>query len=82
LRAEVAALIAFSVRPRRAIAGENLVLRCQLSLFEERGMKPPRIDAAKCASLSLLARVRDCALAEHHQPGEAAAAVGSGRAWL
>ena len=46
LLADLAGLIALSVRPRRAIEAENLVLRRQLALFKERGTKPRRIDAA------------------------------------
>ena len=40
LLADLAGLIALSVRPRRAIEAENLVLRRQLALFKERRMKP------------------------------------------
>ena len=56
LLADLVGLIALSVRPRRAIEAENLVLRRQLALFKERGMKPRRIDAATRASLALLSR--------------------------
>ena len=42
LLADLAGLIALSVRARRAIEAENLVLRRQLALFRERGMKPRR----------------------------------------
>ena len=56
LLADLAGLIALSVRPRRAIEAENLVLRRQLALFKERRMKPRRIDAATRASLALLSR--------------------------
>jgi putative transposase len=59
LLADLAGLIALSVRPRRAIEAENLVLRLQLALFEEWGMKPRRIDAATRASLALLSRLCD-----------------------
>ena len=41
------------------IEAENLVLRRQLALFKERGMKPRRIDAATRASLALLSRLCD-----------------------
>jgi hypothetical protein len=54
LLADLAGLIALSVRPRRGIEAENLVLRRQLALFKERGMKRRRIDAATRASLALL----------------------------
>jgi putative transposase len=56
LLADVAGLIALSVRPRRAIEAENLVLRRQLALFKERGIKPRRIDAATRASVAWLSR--------------------------
>ena len=56
LLADLAGLIALSVRLGRAIEVENLVLRRQLALFKERGMKPRRIDAATRASLALLSR--------------------------
>ena len=56
LLADLAGLIVLSVRPRRAIEAENLVLRRQLALFKERGVQPRRIDAATRASLALLSR--------------------------
>ena len=59
LLADLAGLIALSGRPRRAIEAENLVLRRQLALFKERGMKPQRIDAATRASLALLSQLCD-----------------------
>ena len=59
LLADLAGLIALSVRPRRAIEADNLVLRRQLALFKERGMKPRRIDAATRASLALLSQLCD-----------------------
>jgi transposase InsO family protein len=59
LLADLAGLIALSIRPRRAIEAENLVLRRQLALFKERGMKPRRIDAATRASLAVLSRLCD-----------------------
>jgi putative transposase len=59
LLADLVGLIALSVRPRRAIEAENLVLRRQLALFKERGMKPRRIDVATRASLALLSQLCD-----------------------
>jgi len=53
LLADVGGLFALSVRPRRVIEAENLVLRRQLALFRERGIKPRRTDAATRASLAL-----------------------------
>jgi hypothetical protein len=40
LLADLVGLIALSVRPRRAIEAENLMLRRQLVLFKDRGVKP------------------------------------------
>jgi len=57
--AEVAGLTALSVRPRRVIEAENLVLRRQFARFRERGMKPRHIDAPTRASLAWLSRWRD-----------------------
>jgi putative transposase len=56
LLADAVGLAVLSVRPRRSLEAENLVLRRQLALFKERGMKPRRIDAATRASLALLSR--------------------------
>jgi hypothetical protein len=54
LLADVAGLLALSVRPRQTIEAENLILRRQLALFKERGIKPRRIDSATRASLAWL----------------------------
>ena len=59
LLADVVGLAVLAVRPRRSLEAENLVLRRQLALFKERGMKPRRIDAATRASLALLSRLCD-----------------------
>jgi hypothetical protein len=56
LLADAVGLAVLSIRPRRSLEAENLVLRRQLALFKERGMKPRRIDAATRASLALLSR--------------------------
>ena len=45
------------LRPRRALAAEALVLRRQLALFQERGIKPRRVDSATRISLALLSRL-------------------------
>ena len=37
-------LVAFGIRSRRALAAENLFLRKQLALFQERKVKPRRAD--------------------------------------
>ena len=63
LLADVVALVALAFRPRLATAAENLVLRRQLALFKERGIKPRRIDAAtriRLAALSRLCNWRSC----------------------
>ena len=52
-------LLVLAVRPRRSIEAENLVLRRQLALFKERGVKPRRIDAATRLSLAWLSRLCD-----------------------
>jgi putative transposase len=57
LLADVVGLAVLAARPRRSLEAENLVLRRQLALFKERGMKPRRIDAATRASLALLSRL-------------------------
>ena len=59
LLADLTGLIALSVRPRRAIEAENLVLRRQLALFKEPGMKLRRIDAATRVGLTLLSQLCD-----------------------
>jgi putative transposase len=56
LLADLVGLALLSIRPRRSIEAENLVLRRQLSLYKERGVKPRRIDAATRVSLAWLAR--------------------------
>ena len=59
LLADLIGLLALTVRPRRSIEAENLVLRRQLALFKERGVKPRRIDAATRLSLAWLSRLCD-----------------------
>src|SRR2546422_3646209 len=59
LIADLIGLLALTVRPRRSIEAENLVLRRQLALFKERGVKPRRIDAATRISLAWLSRLCD-----------------------
>ncbi len=56
LLVDLTGLIALSVRPRRAIDAENLMLRRQLALFKESGINSRRVDAATRASLVLLSR--------------------------
>ena len=57
LLADLVDLVRVSVRPRQAIAAENLVLRRQLALYkEERGVKPRHLDAATRVSLAWRSR--------------------------
>lgn len=59
LLADLAGLVALTIRSRRSVEAENLVLRRQLALFRERGVKPRRIDAATRISLAWLTRLCD-----------------------
>ena len=59
LLADLIGLLVLTVRPRRSIEAENLMLRRQLALFKERGVKPQRIDAATRLSLAWLSRLCD-----------------------
>jgi putative transposase len=44
------------LRPRESLEAENLFLRRQLALYQERGVKPRRVDAATRVTLTLLSR--------------------------
>src|SRR5262245_30605357 len=46
-------------RSTEAVRAENLMLRRQLALFLERGVRPRRVDAATRVSLAVLARLFD-----------------------
>ena len=46
-------------RPAPSLAAENLFRRRQLALYQERGLKPRRIEAATRVNLVLLARLFD-----------------------
>ena len=59
LIADLVGLLVLSARPRRSIEAENLLLRRQLALFRERGVKPRRVDAATRLSLAWLSRLCD-----------------------
>jgi putative transposase len=59
LLADLIGLLALTVRPRQSIEAENLVLRRQLALFKERGVKLRRVDAATRLSLAWLSRLCD-----------------------
>ncbi|MGA8053962.1 MAG: integrase core domain-containing protein, partial [Burkholderiales bacterium] len=56
LLADLVGLVRLAIRPRQAIAAENLVLRRQLALYKERGLKPRRLDAATRVSLAWWSR--------------------------
>lgn len=56
LLTDLIALTAFAFQRRRATAAEILVLRRQIALYKERGIKPRRIDAVTRISLALLSR--------------------------
>src|ERR1700732_463738 len=59
LVSDLFSLLALTARPRRSIEAENLVLRRQLALFKERGVKPRRIEPATRLSLAWLSRLCD-----------------------
>jgi hypothetical protein len=59
LLADMAGLIALSLRRLRSVEAENLFLRRQLALYQERGIKARRVDAATRVSLALLSRLFD-----------------------
>ena len=56
LLTDLIALTVFAFRRRRATAAEILVLRRQIALYKERGVKQRRIDAVTRISLALLSR--------------------------
>jgi hypothetical protein len=59
LLADFVGLALLAMRPRRSVEAENLVLRHQLALFKERGVKPRRIDAATRLSMAWLSTLCD-----------------------
>ena len=59
LLGDLIGLLVLTARSRRSIEAENLVLRRQLALLKERGVKPRRIDAATRLSLAWLSRLCD-----------------------
>jgi putative transposase len=59
LLADLFGLALVSIRPKRAVEAENLILRRQLALYKERGVKPRRIDAATRVSMAWLSRLCD-----------------------
>jgi len=52
LLADVVSLAVFALGPRRSLEAENLFLRRKLALYQERGVKPRRVDAATRVSLA------------------------------
>src|SRR5438876_8769250 len=59
LLADLIGLLVLTARSRRSVEAENLVLRRQLALYKERGVKPRRIDAATRVSLAWLTKLCD-----------------------
>ena len=59
LLADFLCLAALAFRPRQSLRAENLFLRRQLAMFQERGIKPRRVDVATRASLAFLSRLFD-----------------------
>jgi putative transposase len=59
LLADALGLVVLSFRRRRSVEAENLFLRRELALYQERGVKPRRVDAATRVSLALLTRLFD-----------------------
>jgi transposase InsO family protein len=57
LLADLIGLLILTARSRRSIQAENLILRRQLALFKERGVKPRRVNAATRLSLAWLTRL-------------------------
>ena len=59
LLTDLAGIIPLAVRRQGALAAEILMLRRQLALYVERGVKPRRIDPATRITLALLSRFLD-----------------------
>ena len=57
LMADFVVYFGLLIRPRKAIAAENLFLRRQLALYQERKVGPRRIDPASRITLALLSRL-------------------------
>src|ERR1700691_4929815 len=56
---DVVTLVGFAVTSRSQLAAENLFLRKQLALYQERRVKPRRPDPATRVALVLLSRLLD-----------------------
>ena len=82
-------LVALAARPRAVLVAENLFLRKQLTLFQERQVRPRRADASTrwmLAALSqwfawrdALVNVQADTLLRWHRQGSASSGVGSRR---
>jgi transposase InsO family protein len=59
LHADLAGLVVLSLRRRRSVEAEDLFLRRELALYQERGVKPRRIDATTRVPLAVLSRLFD-----------------------
>jgi hypothetical protein len=59
LVADLAGLAALLLRSQRAVRAENQFLRRQIALYQERAIKPRRVDAATRVSLAVLSRLFD-----------------------
>jgi len=59
LAADLIGLVVLAIRSGRSVEAENLVLRRQLALYQKRGLKPRRIDAATRVSFAWLSRLCD-----------------------
>jgi transposase InsO family protein len=59
LLADLLLLSALAFRRRRSLEAENLFMRRQLAMYQERRTKPRRIDTAARTSLALLSRLFD-----------------------
>jgi hypothetical protein len=59
LLADLAGLVVLSLRSRRSVESENLFLRREVALYQERGVKPRRVDAATRVSLAVSSRLVD-----------------------
>ena len=59
LFADLIGLVVLATKRQSSLEIEVLVLRRQLALYKERGLKPRRIDAATRVSLALLSRLCD-----------------------
>src|SRR5271166_5419216 len=57
LIADFVVYLGLFVRPRKAIAAENLFLRRQLALYQERKVDPRRIDPATRITLVLFSKL-------------------------